>query len=409
MGPPTSSPGLTADHVYTWYVGVQGAGGAVVSWLGPYTFTLASPQISPSNGETIAASAGYDKPTFTWAALAGSPSYSLDLVDDNTGASTIVPAGTGTSYQFSKALTPGHYYTWYVGIQGAGSSVSWFGPATFLLATPQISPGGGQTITPTAGYDTPTFTWAGLAGLPNYSLDLVDDSTGASKLVPVGAGTTYQFSTPLTAGHNYSWYLGIQGAGGVVVSWYGPENFTLASPQISPYNGETLVAVTGYDMPTFTWVPLSGATGYNIALVDASNPSAAVQNFAVGSATTTYQFATPLTPGQTYVWYIGKDGAGGAVTWSGPSTFTVSALARRRRSDRPGPSPRAPASTRRRLAGPASPGPRLTTCIWRMRPPARWSSTTPASPGPRSRRPRPFCRGTATSGTSARRPTPARG
>jgi len=88
----TATTPFTPGHAFTWYVGAISADGLVNSYLpNGQTFTLAAlaapTQTSPTG--TIAASAGYDLPTFNWGTVAGAHHYYLYVVD-NTGAKVVI-------------------------------------------------------------------------------------------------------------------------------------------------------------------------------------------------------------------------------------------------------------------------------------------------------------------------------
>ena len=65
----TAAQALTPGHSFSWYIGANNSSG--VTWSSATAFTLATSQISPTAGSTIAASNGYNAPTFTWASLVG--------------------------------------------------------------------------------------------------------------------------------------------------------------------------------------------------------------------------------------------------------------------------------------------------------------------------------------------------
>ena len=70
-----------------------------------------------------------------------------------------------------------------------------------------------------------------MTGAAQYDLYVQDAGTSAIILNNTSVtGNTYALSTPLTAGHSYTWYVGAEGAVGAngPISWSTADMFTLA-------------------------------------------------------------------------------------------------------------------------------------------------------------------------------------
>jgi hypothetical protein len=160
---------------------------------------------------TIAASTGYDSPTFSWHSVAGADHYAV-IVIDNSASNTIAFSNfnvNSTSLTSSVPLTPGHGYTWYVG------AVSTNGQATtYDVASPQsftLAPLTAPTPTNPSGTintTTPTFSWTSVTAANHYAFVVVD-TTANNKVVMQDLnvnGTSAPSSAPLTSGHSYTWY-----------------------------------------------------------------------------------------------------------------------------------------------------------------------------------------------------------
>ena len=229
----TDSAGLTPGHSFTWYIAAEGANGGGASFSGPQSFSLAALTAPVQNGPggTIAASAGYDTPTFSWSSVAGANRYWLYVQDASSNDRVVINNNTvsGTSFtpSMSQALIPGDTYIWYVAaVSTNGGGVSFSAAKTFTLASVQLGPSNNVTIPLTAGYLTPTFTWVAATAAVSYNVYLIDLTN--NRLISntnVGNATTYTSPT-LTAGHRYQWYIGINTSSGTF--WDGPETFTLA-------------------------------------------------------------------------------------------------------------------------------------------------------------------------------------
>ena len=249
---------------------------------------------------------------------------------------------TGTAYQLTEAqaLPRGHTFTWYIGGVSGSGAISWSGGTNFsvpALAAPM--PGGPSgALTPSIGYDTPTFSWSSVIGAAMYDLNLKDLSTGQTVFDnSTISGTTYTPSTPLLVGHSYSWVVGAEGSAGASgsISWSSSTGFsltTLTAPSPTGTSGP-IQASTGYDTPTFSWSSVPGATHYQLFVADNQNPKVSViGDPSLGLTVVSGVTFTPtmgLLPGHSYTWYIGAEGAAGpagAITWSGPTSFTLASL-----------------------------------------------------------------------------------
>ena len=174
-----------------------------------------------------------DTPLIAWQTLEGGVSEDLAIVDDSTGQTLPVVSNlTGLAYQLTaaQALPRGHTFTWYIGAVSSGGGISWSGGTNFsvpALGAPTPS-GPSGPIMPSAGYDTPTFSWSSVNGAAMYDLDLKDLSTGMTVFNNTNvSGTTYTPSSPLLVGHSFTWYVGTEGAAAP------PAAFPGASPRAS--------------------------------------------------------------------------------------------------------------------------------------------------------------------------------
>ena len=318
---PSTSQALTPGHSYTWYIYAASTNSQAYGYqAGGQTFSLAAlsaPQLlSPAS--TIAASSGYDMPTFSWSASAGAGHYYLIVVDSTTGGIVINDANvSGTSFTPStaQALTPGQGYTWYVLAMSTNSEAYNYltSGQTFTLAelTAPTLIGPSGTIAASSGYDMPTFSWSASAGAGHYYLFVVDSTTGAVAINdPDVSGTTFIPSTAqaLTPGHSYTWYVLAMSTNGEAYNYVtSGQTFTLAAlaaPAPDRPTG-TIAAAAGYDLPTFSWSSSTGAGHYYLYVVDDTTGMSAINEPNVGTATTFTPAANAaLTPGHSYTWYV---------------------------------------------------------------------------------------------------------
>ena len=211
----TTTQALTPGHSFTTYVYAISSNSQAYT-LARQTFTLAALP-APTNatpGGTVVAAGGYDKPTFSWTASPGADHYYLIVMDNTTGAeSIVVPNVSGTSYATTttQALTPGHSFTTYVYAISSNSQAYTLARQTFTLAAlpapTNVMPSG--TVVAAGGYDRPTFSWTASPGADHYYLIVMDNTTGAESIVvPNVSGTSYVTTTQaLTPGHSFTTYV----------------------------------------------------------------------------------------------------------------------------------------------------------------------------------------------------------
>ena len=325
----TTSQALTPGHNYVWYVGAVSTNGRVTSWNAGLTFTisaLGTPLASGPSGVLAT-----DTPTFTWSSVAGADHYDLLVVDQSTGQQALrAPNTTATSVALmkSQALTPGHSYIWYVGaVSTNGRVTSWNAGLTFTisaLGTPVASGPSGALAT-----DTPTFTWSSVTGADHYDLLVQDQSTGQQALrAPNTTVTSVALTTSqaLTPGHSYVWYVGAVSTNGRVTFWSAGLTFTISALGTPQANGPSGAIAT--DTPTFTWTAISGAAHYDFWLNDQTTKQTQVLRLPnVAGTSLALTTAQALSPGHTYVWYVGAVSDNGQLTvWSAGQTITLAAL-----------------------------------------------------------------------------------
>ena len=343
FGPSTTPP--TSLGTYTVTVTFTSTDANYTGATGTTTFsivTLAAPTpLSPVG--TVSPSTGYDTPTFTWSPVTGVDHYYLQVMDDTAGTTVInIPnVGSANTYTATQALTPGHTFTWYVFAASLNSqSYAYLQTgATFTLAPlgapALISPT--STISPSSGYDTPTFSSGASPGANHYYLAVIDNNTNAPVVnVPnAGTGTTYTLNTSqaLTPGHSFTWYVYAMSTNGQEFGYVmGGQTFTLSPLAAPALIGPTgvIAASSGFDRPTFTWGALTGANHYYLYVVDDNTNTAAINIANAGSGTAfTPNTSQALTPGHHFTWYVfafSTNGLADSYLMAG-QTFTLAALA----------------------------------------------------------------------------------
>ncbi len=370
----TAAQALTPGDQYSWYV--EGVGtyyvpeqvvdvisgvphtvtiqvkktGIIPPMPTPSTFSvsgLVAPTLaSPANLSTIAASPGYDEPTFTWTAVAGATDYTIRVLDTTSKAVVVNNVKvTGVSFTPSTLLTPGDSFTWYVGAGDIftdidSSLVKYSAPQTFTLAalpapTP-TSPVNLSTIAAKTAYDRPTFTWTAVPEATAYVISLTDNTTNTVLIKArslAGSSTSFTPDQFLTPGDSFTWSIGAESvsSSGTALTTSAPQTFALAplaAPKLTaPVNGNTIANSSGYDTPTFTWNSVPGTTSYQITVTDSTTKTVVVNPVTMSGTSYTIGATQALTPGHSYSWSVAAVSMNGkASTASAAQTFTLTAL-----------------------------------------------------------------------------------
>ena len=333
----SSSAVLMSGDSFLWYVAAESTNGATgVFSSQSFSLAAATPACRRQKGPsgTLAASNGFDMPTFSWSSLGGANHYYLYVLDTTTNQAVVNNASvSATSFTPSaaQALTPGHNFTWYIASVSSGGASSGFSSESFALAAltapTQIGPVN-TTIAASSGYDRPTFRWTTVAGTNRYWLYVQDASSYNAVVINnnnvSGNSFTPSTSQALTPGHSYIWYIAAVSTNGAVSNFSTANTFSLASVQISPSNNSTIAHTTGYLSPTFTWVAAAEAVSYDLYLVDVTNSNQQPILFYnnVGNGTS-FPLPLTLTAGHRYQWYVGIVTSSGGIFWDGPETFTL--------------------------------------------------------------------------------------
>ncbi len=309
---------LTVTGAGTFLLDANQAGNSNYNPATQVQQTLVASQYTPQG--LIAASSGYDTPTFSWDPVAGADHYSLVVVDTTTNAVAINnPNIASTSYTTptAQALTPGHSYNWYVGSVTGNAAPQYHSPLTFTLAAlaaPKLM-GPSGSITASSGYDLPTLTWTAVAGTDSYDVFLYDLTVGVwdlygqqvSSSVSPGSPVSYTLNTPLTPGHSYMWNVAALSsnsqAATFAIAWDTFQLAPLPAPMLTGPSG-SITASSG-----LTWTAVAGTDSYDVFLYDLTVGVWNLYGQQVSSSVSpgspvSYTLNTPLTPGHSYMWNV---------------------------------------------------------------------------------------------------------
>jgi hypothetical protein len=307
---------LTLGDTYQWSVqSVDSAGN-----LGPWsTFTigvtnLTKPVSTGPSGPAL------PQPAFSWAPLTGASHYDIWVQNQNTNQILRNTDVTGTVWSPPTPLAQGSTFIWWVrGVDSNGISGPWSDPLTFSESVlPAPTPNGPSGI----AVPQATFGWTPVPSAEHYDVWLQDKNTGLTLRDTNVPATSWTPASPLSAQHSYIWWVRAVDAHGYNGQWSTPQTFTVytlaASVVLSP-------AGSSGTLPTFSWNPITGANHYDIW----------VQNMTTGQvlrnqniAGTTYVPTSPLTPGDSYQWWVrGVDSVGNPGPWGSAQNFVAYVLA----------------------------------------------------------------------------------
>jgi uncharacterized protein YegP (UPF0339 family) len=261
---------------------------------------------------------------FEWYKSLGANRYELEIrrASDNSLFRN-VPLGDASASLQTGFPDIGMQYKWRV---KAGNDIGWgdwseyrYFIRGYLLAAPAlITPNNNVTV----GGTSVSFSWAAASGATKYELQVIRVSDGMlfRNAFPTGTSTTQggflndgtQFSWRVRAGNDTGW-----GA------WSPYRNFINETPPAGAPTAPALTSpgddtlVTGTSV-TFNWNAASGATGYRLQVIRASD-GAVVHD--VSTALLEQTLTSFPNDGTVYLWRVRAENAlGGA--WSFYRTFT---------------------------------------------------------------------------------------
>ena len=346
----TMSPALTVGHTYQWFVYGENNTIGPSGTSPPATFTVGTASgaslvntpilSSPANNSSVPPITNINgpAPTFSWSAVTGAVGYNLYIQDASYAGGTVY-AFNGLSVTTYAPPISGSQpflfgatsFKWWVTAYDSQGNVSAVPPAnsvTFALPNlTTLGPSGPVTNT-----YRPVFQWQAFPGATYYAITITDTSDGTSSFPTQNIGnTTFTAPLPLADNHNYTWTLTAMGSTGTALS----ATSTVAFSEAVPGGGNvtlgvplpaTVAGALTTTTPTFSWLPVAGATYYELFILD---PQYTFFSSVVAPIATTGTSFTPgtgwLQPGHTYIWWVRAcDSAGDISQPSRHQDFNVS-------------------------------------------------------------------------------------
>lgn len=317
------------DYNTTYYWRVRGTNGVNNgTWSAVWSFTtMALPPNTPSlvspthesNNVSIA-------PTFTWNAVSGVDSYTLEVAEDE--AFTLIITTKNNITGTNTSITGLDYNTIYYWRVRAYSTISgnsaW--STVWMFATVPMTPD-----TPTA--TSPANNATNIAVNPTLSWSVVTTATKYN----VQYATTLNFAVPtmiedittnsvdlsgLNSSTTYYWRVRAQNAGGNS-DWSSTMSFTTitivpTTPILAtPANNATGVTLT----PTLTWNSVAHATSYELQVSEVDDFTTTITS--ENNITDTTYGITSLQNNTTYYWRVRASNVAGTSEWSATFSFTT--------------------------------------------------------------------------------------
>jgi hypothetical protein len=294
----------------------------------PETFhvLLAPPTATSPSGPTNSAT-----PTFQWSQVTASAAASYDIrVTQSTGGTStdvaLVNDISGTEYQLTTPLVPGQTYQWQVAANyGPNLMTAWSSPPTtfhVLLPSPNPTSPLSGTTTPAA----PTFNWSPENGATRYQVQILQTVNGAP--TPVFSSSTLNGPPSMLGfsfmpGVTYEWQVAAYDSSGAESAWSSSQTFEPLLPAPMPGAPNE---VTPTNTPTFSWSIVTGASGYQIQIMDTTTSTILPTIPVPGPPPYTIVQSAALTPGQGYEWQVAATIGSTVVSqWSALTPFSISA------------------------------------------------------------------------------------
>ena len=324
------SPALAPNTMYYWRVQALGSNGASSNWTSASYFRAAMLPTSltaPANAASPALTTF--RPTFSWNAVTGASSYTIQISTGNTFSSTLVNTRVSVFYVPTSDLPLNKVLYWRVRAEGTNGPSLWSDVWTFTSAnppsTPKISSPAANTLL--TSY-TPLLDWSDSTlptgvTLANYQIQVSTDVTfaAASLIDTTSSQSNFQVSSPsLAPNTKYYWRMRAYGSNQHYSNWSGVSYFRAAiqQPVLSlPADGATAATTR----PPFQWGPVSGASSYNLKASITSNFS--ITTVKVTVINPIYTPTTALPAHSALYWRVQANGTNGPSLWSPVISFNT--------------------------------------------------------------------------------------
>jgi hypothetical protein len=264
-------------------------------------------------------------PTVSWDAVPDAVTYSIWLVNLDTGLMEAGDTGLGTnSFTPSSPLNNATYRILVSATNGIGTS-PWSDPFDFAVGTAPTTAPDAPTDFSVSGLnsDTPTVYWAPVDGAVTYGVYFID--LDANTLIESINGLTSPEFTPSVP---------LSPADGTYRIWVTATNGWGTSPQSAPFDFEIITSTvvapdvptglyvtnTGSYFPIIYWTPSAGASHYNIWLVNLD--TGLLAESATNVSASSFTPSSALTDAH-YRALVNATNGIATSDWSAPLDFTI--------------------------------------------------------------------------------------
>ncbi len=318
---------LTPNTKYYWRVRIYDTLGQYSNWSIPRYFraALSAPNSLTPGSPTSAEQLFTDRPTFTWDAVAGAASYTVEVSKSNTFATKVINAtATTNSYTHTIDLAPNTSFFWRVKANGTNGPSLYSQMRMFRTANPPSAPTLAApaanalitTTTPLLNWNNSTVPTGTTFRWYEIQVDTSNTFDGAvsAYTTELDLNNSQYTPDPLLNGVTYYWRVRSINTANEFSGWSLVRSFRVI------YAGPTNLNVTTALKPVFTWDPIVGAISYTIQVSKNNAFTLLVVNKTVYTAT--YTQLTNLLAGTPYYWRVRANGAYGPGLWSS-ATFTT--------------------------------------------------------------------------------------
>lgn len=281
----TFSPALTAASNYRFQVGAKPASGNENAQLGVQRQVKIRPD-TPQVTQGL-------HPTFTWDAVPGADSYTVQIRNRNTGQD-IIDTTTQTSYQLAQPFSDaGRYQMWVAASNGTDQTAYSFSRNFDVVTFDLLQPDGPSFEL------RPQFTWEPVSWATSYRIYVKQSGDGTEGVFIDDTVAVANFTPSIDLPYlrngstaKYVWWVQPTGQNGVAGPWSERGDFNRRSRVLTP------TGTTSDSTPTFTWQAVDQAVSYRLEVRN----TAGQLILQVDLSGTTYTPTTALVAGDYRAW-----------------------------------------------------------------------------------------------------------
>ncbi|MDP9491981.1 MAG: hypothetical protein M3P42_07255 [Actinomycetota bacterium] len=334
---PRADRDILNGEVYGDYTYLNDGTGSAFTWVGPPSGAACSPSCFTGNlgaDDYVLPTTGTSTtrtPLLTWKPIAGKASYYVLVAKDPSFSNLVDYAFTQVpAYAPRGAFSPTSYsdedtlYYWAVlaatnadGDNSVGNPLE-AAPHNFQkLSNPP------SLMSPASGSDVvgqPTFRWGTVEGTRKYKLQVSQDPSFGTLLEPdiATASTAYTSTTSYPADTVLYWRVRADDENNIGLRWSAVSNFQRRLPAPAP----KFDSPAGDMYPLMSWLPITGAVSYRIAVDEPDGDHAEYDDFRSAAAAFVKMTGTGVAGIRVRANFPTKTGGTTPGPWSTTAFFT---------------------------------------------------------------------------------------